>query len=383
VVSQREIRYATVHPEGYVFGKDDTTLQESVASRPALIVLDRNIERIYGNEIRSYVNDRLNCKGYAIVEPVESEKTLDQVERICAHAVNAGLPRDGVIIAVGGGVTLDIAGFAASIFRRGVSYIRIPTSLIGLIDVGVGIKQGVNFLDKKSILGAFYPAMVNINEPAFLATLPLRDLSAGIAEIIKIAVVRDEQLFTALELDIETLLEQRFQHPSIGREVILRAEYLMMDELHQNLFETDLRRLADFGHSFSPMIETATEYAVNHGEAVAVDMALSAAIAVVKGLCARRDVDRILRMLSAARLPLIHGVCTMDRLLKSLIDVRAHRAGDLNLIVPVEIGKAEFVQEVTPADLSAALAILVEEQQLHGGHTGGSWRDASTVRAVA
>jgi 3-dehydroquinate synthase len=293
------------------------------------------------------------------------------------------LPRDGVIIAVGGGVALDIAGFAAAIFRRGIGYIRVPTSLIGLIDVGVGIKQGINFLGKKSILGAFYPASVNINDRAFLATLPARDLSAGIAEMIKVALVRDEQLFARLETHIDELLEQRFQHSSIGQEVILRAEYLMMDELHGNLFETDLRRLSDFGHSFSPMIETATQYSVNHGEAVAVDMALSAAIAVVKGVCLRRTFDRIRSLLSAARLPLFHGVCTMDRLLKSMKDVRAHRAGSLNLVVPLEIGRADFVQEVTPAELAAALAYLIEEQQLHGSNSGGSRRDASTVRAVA
>jgi 3-dehydroquinate synthetase len=383
VVSQREIRYATVHPEGYVFDENNTAIADAVGRRAALFVVDRNIDRLYGADIKSYLNVRVDCRDYVIVDPAESAKTWEQVERICGDAVRAGLPRDGVIVGVGGGVTLDLAGFAASIFRRGINYIRVPTSLIGLIDVGVGIKQGINFLDKKSILGAFYPAMVNINDSTFLSTLPSRHLSSGIAEIIKIAIVRDQYLFALLETHVDELLKDHFQNSSAALEIILRAEYLMMDELHDNLFETRLRRLADFGHSFSPLIETASRHAVNHGEAVAMDMLLSTAIAVVKGMCRRRNFDRVRNLVLAAGLPLSHEVCTLDRLLKSLTDVRAHRAGDLNLIVPVEIGKADFVQEVSPDELATALVYTIEGQELNGSIVSGPWGNASAVRAVA
>jgi 3-dehydroquinate synthetase len=383
VISQREIRYATVHPARYVFDQQSDTVREAVGQCPVLFVVDRNIDSLYGADIKSYADDRMDCRGYVVVRPDESDKTWDQVQHICAHAVRAGLPRDGIIVGVGGGVTLDIAGFAASIFRRGIRYIRVPTSLIGLIDVGVGIKQGINFLDKKSILGAFYPAAVNINDQTFLSTLAPRYLSAGIAEIIKIAIVRDQYLFALLETHVGELLEQRFQNPSVAMKVILRAEYLMMDELHDNLFEVDLRRLADFGHTFSPTIETATKHSINHGEAVAIDMLISTAIAVVKGICDRRSLDRVRNLLSASGLPLTHEVCTTDRLMKSLHDARAHRAGNLNLIVPVRIGEADFVQEVSLGEVAKALAYVIGEQEFNGSIVGGPWRDASAVRAVA
>src|SRR5262245_20880151 len=185
VVAQREIRYATVNPEGYVFDRDNTALREAIGHRPVLFVVDRNIDHLYGDDIKTYSN-QLYCRDYFLVEPTEFAKSWQQVERICANAIHACLPRDGVIVSVGEVVTLDVAGFAASVIRRGINYIRVPTSLIGLIDVGVGIKQGINFLNKKSIIGAFYPAMVNINDPTFLATLPDAHLSSGIAEIIKI-----------------------------------------------------------------------------------------------------------------------------------------------------------------------------------------------------
>jgi 3-dehydroquinate synthase len=277
---------------------------------------------------------------------------------------------------------LDVAGFAASIFRRGVHFIRIPTSLIGLIDVAVGIKQGVNFLNKKSIIGAFYPAMVNINDLTFLATSPVRHLSSGIAEIVKIAIVRDESLFALLETHMDALLDERFQNSSVALEIILRAEYLMLDELHDNLFEDRLRRLADFGHTFSPVIETASGHSVSHGEAVGMDIILSTAIAVVKGVCARSHFDRVRNLLLAARLPLTHDVCTLDRLMTSLNEARAHRAGSLNLIVPLRIGKADFVQEVGADELALALAYTTGGQQPHDSIVSGSWRNVSQARAL-
>src|SRR5204863_2306235 len=132
--------------------------------------------------------------GYLSTDGSDTAQNWGAVQRICDAAIEAQLPRNGIMLGVGGGVTLDITGFAASIFRRGVDYVRLPTSLIGLTDVAVGIKHAINIGAKKSIVGAFYPAMLNINDFTFLATLPQRHISSGIAEIIKMAVVRDAQL---------------------------------------------------------------------------------------------------------------------------------------------------------------------------------------------
>src|SRR5205823_13028969 len=258
VAAAREIRYSTIHPAANVLNPNNPAIQSAVGDRPVLAVVDQRINALYGAALRTYLEQKTRLSGYILVNGAEASKTWAPVQRICETAVKVQLPRNGVMVAVGGGVALDVVGFAASIFRRGVNFIRVPTSLIGLIDVGVGIKHGINVADKKSIVGAFYPAMVNINDSAFLSTLPDRHISCGLAEIIKMAIVRDADLFALLEKHVGTLIDKRFQDSAVAQDVLIRAEHLMMQELQPNLFESDLRRLADFGHSFSPAIEHAS-----------------------------------------------------------------------------------------------------------------------------
>jgi 3-dehydroquinate synthase len=286
-------------------------------------------------------------------------------------------------MAVGGGVTLDVAGFVASIFRRGVSFVRIPTSLIGLVDVAVGIKQGINVDNKKSIVGTFYPATLNINDPTFLATLPQRHVSCGMAEIIKMAVVRDAKLFAILENVASQLIASKFQCPAAGRDIILRAERLMMQELQPNLFESELRRLADFGHTFSPAIESASGWSINHGEAVGLDMLISTAIAREKGLCSNETLFRLHNLLRISKLPVIHPVCERQLLVNAISSAKSHRGGRVNLVVPREIGKAEFVDHVRAKEIEMALRHLRAEKTHNVCSPRGSGRDTSAARVVA
>jgi 3-dehydroquinate synthase len=355
ITAPHPIRYSTLHPEGYVLDPESPAIAEAVGARPLLAAVDRHIDRLYGADLRAYLDRRTDCRGFVLVEGCEKAKSWEQARLVCDQAIRAGLPRDSVILAVGGGVTLDVAGFAAAIFRRGVRYVRVPTSLIGLVDVGVGIKQAINVGDKKNIVGAFYPPAANINDPTFLSTLPKRHLACGLAEIIKMAVVLDADLFATLEAHARDLVEERFQGPGAARRVLLRAEYLMMRELQGNLFEADLRRLPDFGHTFSPVLETASGYSLAHGEAVAIDMILSTTIAVNRGLCERETLDRLRSLLAAADLPLGHDVCCADLVMDCLDSARAHRGGELNLVVPLGLGTAGFIQDVGRREIEEAL----------------------------
>ena len=355
ITAPHPIRYSTLHPEGYVLDPESPAIAEAVGARPLLAAVDRQIARMYGADLRAYLDRRTDCRGFVLVDGCEKAKSWEQARRVCDQAIRAGLPRDGAILAVGGGVTLDVAGFAAAIFRRGVRYVRVPTSLIGLVDVGVGVKQAINVGDKKNIVGAFYPPATNINDLTFLSTLPKRHLACGLAEIIKMAVVLDADLFATLETHVRELVEKRFQGPGVGRQVLLRAEYLMMRELQGNLFEADLRRLPDFGHTFSPVLETASGYSLAHGEAVAIDMILSTTIAVNRGLCEPETLDRLRSLLAAADLPLGHDVCCADLVMDCLDSARAHRGGELNLVVPLGLGTAGFIQEVDRHEIEEAL----------------------------
>jgi 3-dehydroquinate synthase len=354
---RREISYSIHHTRYGAFDTRDVTLAEVADGAPLIMVIDRNVDAVHGTAIRAYSRKHLNVKASVTVDASEQAKGVEQVEQICRAAADAALPRHGLIVAVGGGVTLDIAGLAASMFRRGVSYIRVPTTLVGLVDVAVGIKQGVNAFGRKNILGSFFPPMASVNDYSLLRTSSRRSISCGLAEILKIALVRDEKLLAALEDHGRELLSSRCQTPTVvASPVLRRAETLMMEELAPNLFETDLARLVDFGHTFSPLIETASDYGIAHGEAVALDILMSTGIAVARGLCASDLPKRLTTLFPALNLPMWHErLPDVDDLLRALDGVVAHRGGNLNLVVPTRAGAATFVQHVTTPELAAAL----------------------------
>jgi 3-dehydroquinate synthase len=163
--------------------------------------------------------------------------------------------RDEPVIAVGGGVLLDIAGLAANLYRRGVPYIRVPTTLVGLVDASVGAKTGINFEDRRNRLGTYYPPVAAYLDKSFLATLDTIEISSGLGEILKLAVIKDCRLFELLEQFGAELVDTKFAGVACADEVINRATTGMMDELQPNLWEKNLERVVDFGHSFSPNIE--------------------------------------------------------------------------------------------------------------------------------
>ena len=361
VSCQREFSYTILHPARPVLDPEELALSEAVAGRPVLLVADKNVWRLFGKQICEYAGRHFNCLATVTVHGTERRKDWTQIRKVCSEALRVGLPRDGVIVAFGGGVTLDLAGMAASLYRRGVAYVRVPTTLVGIIDTAVGIKQGFNFESRKNMLGAFYPPEGVINDINFLRTLSSAELACGVAEIIKMGMVREGSLITLLEDHGATLIRNNFQAPTgLAMEVLLRAERVMIEELRPNLFEKCQARLADFGHTFSPALERASGYGLRHGEAVALDMVLSTAIAVRRGLCAESLFNRLVDLCRKMGLPLESPLLRPELLLCSVHETRLHRSGDLNLVVPVELGRADFLQEVTLDDLDHALAMIEE-----------------------
>jgi len=359
VSGHREISYAILHPARPVLDLEELALAEVVADRPVLIVSDKNVWRLFRKQICAYARRHLKCLAEVTIEGAERRKDWLQVKKICSGALRVGLPRDGVIVAFGGGVTLDLSGMAASLYRRGVAYVRVPTTLVGIVDTAVGIKHGFNFRARKNLLGAFYPPDGVINDINFLRTLTPAELACGVAEIIKMGIVSDGVLIELLEEHGEILMRSKFQSPhGQALDVLLRAERVMIEELQPNLFEKRQARLADFGHTFSPRLERASEYRLRHGEAVALDMMLSTAIAVRRKLCAEGLFTRLVRLYRAVGLPLSSPYLQPELLLGSLHETRLHRSGDLNLVVPRDFGRADFLQEVTQEDLDDALAML-------------------------
>jgi len=343
----------------------------SIGAESALIVTTPTVAELYAGQLFACLQSKGASVEIMTINCTEASKGLDQVTRVCQRAAEFGLGRKGLLIGVGGGVCTDIVTVAASWIRRGIGYIRVPTTLIGQIDAGIGIKGAVNFQRKKSYLGCFFAPRAVVITPSFLATLPHRHLREGFAEMIKIAIVRDAALFELIELCGSELLEDGFQKGhSKQNEVIWRSIAGMLAELEPNIFEDQTyERLVDFGHTFSPALESISNFEITHGEAVSIDIAVSTALGHAMTFIDDQTSHRILSSLITMDLPIWSCRLELDVCRRALADCSLHRGGKPNLVVPADIGHAKFLtDEQTIVDrLGDALKFLEHLSSKIGG----------------
>lgn len=323
-------------------------LSGAIGDRQALVVSTPRVAELYAGPITSALIEAGHNAGLFVRPFNETSKHLNAVEEICDEYYRRQLDRKSVLIAVGGGVCSDLVTVAASWIRRGISHMRVPTTLIGQIDAAIGIKGAVNFKHKKSALGSFYPPEYVVVQPSFLRTLPQDHLRAGLAEVVKIAIVTDAQLFALLQAHGKELLDSNFTiRQDLSADLLWTAAIRMVEQLQPNLYENkSLQRLVDFGHTFSPAVESHSQFSILHGEAVAIDIALSAIIGEQLSLITEADSSSILKLLASFGLPITSDVLDYDLALASLEDACRHRGGSVNLVVPVKIGLGAFIEEI-------------------------------------
>ncbi len=354
-----DVSYRVAETED-VLSPENDALARAARTAPGdrrLIVVDETVLADRSGEITGYFRARGVTPTVLALPGGEQTKVLASVERIAEAADSAALSRRDPIVAIGGGVLTDMVGLAAGLYRRGTPYVRIPTTLIGLVDAAVGVKTAVNFHGHKNRLGFFHAASDTLLDRRFLRTLSTRHITNGLAEIVKMGVIADVELFDLLDTHAERLVDGRLDGPE-GRRVIRLAVGSMLAELQPNLWEHDLRRAVDFGHTFSPALEMAAQPGMLHGEAVSVDMALSCALAVGQGLQTADEALRVLALLRRVGLPVRHEHCTVPFLLAALQEATRHRGGEQNLPLPIGIGKCFFAAGVTEAELRRASALL-------------------------
>ncbi|HEX5684347.1 MAG TPA: iron-containing alcohol dehydrogenase [Ideonella sp.] len=338
----------------------------TLADAPAcgVVVIDSQVEQHFGERIRAYFAARGAAPSFLVLHCAEQTKTLQRAEQVVRCLDAAKTRRRTPIIAMGGGVLLDIVGMAASQYRRGTPYVRVPTTLLAMVDAAIGVKVGVNFDGRKSRLGYYYPPTAVLIDRAFLTVLPERHIRNGLAEVLKIALMLDAELVAMLELHGRELIAERFQS-SAGAQLMRRATVLMLDQLEPNLWEANLDRVVDFGHSFSPVVEMAAAEELLHGEAVAIDMVLSSTIAWQRGMIGRMVWDRIVSLVAALGLPLTHPCCGPGLLWRGLQETVLHRDGRQRLPMPTAIGQSVFCNDVTFAEVEDACRRV---QALQGRH---------------
>lgn len=281
-----------------LFDLNNNSLLEPDGSSRRLVFVDSNVKKHFSKTILGYFQKNSPGSVVISVNANESLKTLDSSLLLINHMEEFGLLRRAEpVIAIGGGSLLDSVGFACSIYRRGVPYIRIPTTLLGIVDVSVAIKTGVNHLGRRNRLGTYYPPTSVFLYRKFIETQSDREICNGLGEIFKLAIIDDLGLFTLLEGNAALLRSEKFQYGAVPVKVINRAITVMINNLQSNLWEENLMRAVDFGHSFSPLIEQESLPELLHGEAVALDCLFSCCLAFNRGLLDELDLSRIFQVL--------------------------------------------------------------------------------------
>ena len=278
---------------------DRELLDSQIGGHDLLVVTNTTVAPLYLATLRATLTGRRIAE--CVLPDGEQHKTLQTAARVFDAQVEARMNRDATVLALGGGVVGDIAGFAAACYQRGVGYVQIPTTLLAQVDSSVGGKTGVNHPGGKNLIGAFYQPLAVIADTDTLATLPDRELRAGLAEVIKYGCVWDPELFEWLELNLSKL---RRRDPAalahaIGRSCAIKAAVVASDEK-----ELNVRAILNFGHTFGHAIESATHYETFlHGEAVGLGMLMATDLSHRLGLIDATTLERVQNLLKLAGLP--------------------------------------------------------------------------------
>ena len=334
-----------------LIGRAGEEIRPLMRRKQAVIVTDESVARYHLAELESSLANAGIAHQAVVLPPGEGTKDLAHFGRLVDEVLGLGIERGTMLVALGGGVIGDIAGFAAATLLRGIDFVQIPTTLLAQVDSSVGGKTAINTAVGKNLLGAFYQPRLVLADTAALGTLPRRELRAGYAEIVKYGLIRDIEFFNWLEANGETVcdLEPTALTHAITVSCRMKAAIVATDER-----ESGERELLNFGHTFGHALEAETGFGdrLRHGEAVALGMVLAFDFAVQLGFASGQDAHRVRRHLAAAGLPTVLGEIGLsgrnaDRLLAHMGKDKKVRDGRIALILPRRIGDAFVTRDVT------------------------------------
>ncbi|NJD37571.1 MAG: 3-dehydroquinate synthase [Geobacter sp.] len=317
----------------------------------AAIVTNPTVAPLYA----ATVTDALRAAGFhpVLIEIPDGEeyKTAATLQQVYDRLIAGGLDRHSFIVALGGGVVGDLAGFAAATYLRGIPFVQVPTTLLAQVDSSVGGKTGIDHPQGKNLIGAFYQPRLVLSDVNTLNTLSQRHYRAGLAEVVKYGAVLDADLFALLEAETEALLQLDSQ---LLERVIARCCEIKACVVEQDERESGLRAVLNYGHTLGHAFETLAGYQdLLHGEAVAIGMALAAGLSVREGYCSVDDAERIVGLLQRMGLPTVAPPVEEEALVLALGRDKKNRSGTLQYVCNRGIGAHAFHQ-VTPAMLAAA-----------------------------
>ena len=377
------VRYGyDVHFTSGLFREDNLLLLETLATdkkgSPArmLVVVDEGVVQSHRGllgQIDAYAarhQNRLQLVSDPLRVPggEQCKNSVDSLDLVLKQVNDFGIDRHSYILAIGGGAVLDMAGYAAALAHRGIRFIRVPTTVLAQCDSGVGVKNGINAFGKKNFLGTFVPPSAVLNDFEFLTTLEDRDWRCGLAEAVKVALIKDASFFDMIERHAASLAKRDI---TLTQQVIHRCAVMHLEHIKCNNdpFEKGSSRPLDFGHWAAHKLEQLTDYTLRHGEAVAIGIALDSVYSHLSGLLSSKALNRILRTFEALGLQLYSAALLENiphapegtlSVFEGLQEFREHLGGELTLMLLNKIGSAVNVHQADETLYRRAIQILKE-----------------------
>ncbi|KAI5454637.1 hypothetical protein NCC49_003530 [Naganishia albida] len=333
-----------------------------------LIVIDQNVAGIYKETIDKYFSHYSIPVAWKIIKGGEINKNMDTFNEIVDFMDAEGLIRKEPVLVVGGGLVTDVAGYACASYRRSSNFIRVPTTLIGLIDASVSIKVGLNHKKLKNRLGAYHAPQDTYLDFSFLKTLPVGQVRNGTAELIKISTCADKRVWDLLVKHGKDLVENAYGYKEGAEHLLGPAEEIekkgidvMLKLETPNLHELGLDRVIAFGHSWSPTLELTPKVPLRHGHAINIDMAYSITLGHKRGLLSDAQRDEYFNLVTSIGLSIDHECFNDELIVVATQAIKKTRDGKQRFVVPEgEFGKCTFLNDVTDEELIETLKIHKE-----------------------
>jgi 3-dehydroquinate synthase len=349
IVSHALGRYP-VYVETGVLGRLGALVEQHLSGRRVAMIADAEVHRLY----RDGRLGPVTWKDEALTfEPGERSKTREEWSRLSDELLRRGYGRDSGIVALGGGVAGDLAGFVAATYMRGVPYLQTPTTLLAMLDASVGGKTGVDTAEGKNLIGAFHPPAAVIADPATLATLPEREFRGGLAEAVKHGVIADSAYFDWIEREADAILRH---DPAALERLVRRSVEIKADVVSADEREGGRRAILNAGHTVAHALERASSYRIPHGEAVALGLVAEAALGEQLGIAAPGLAARIAAVLTCLGLPVrLAPVLSPDAVVPAMASDKKNRARTIHFALPSAVGAMGAEGEWTVAAPEGAI----------------------------
>jgi 3-dehydroquinate synthase len=325
-------------------------LHQYIISDNFILVTDRNVYNLYKDEIDGLLNERENIY---VIPSGETNKNLEELSNIYKILIQRNIDREGKVFCLGGGVVGDLAGFAAATYKRGIEYIQIPTTLLSQVDSSIGGKTGIDFGGHKNIIGSFYFPLITLIDTSFIHTLPEKEITCGLGEIIKYGLIEDYEFFKHIEKNIKKIYnrDMRVLPAIIEKSVDIKSTIVEKDKL-----DLGLRQKLNLGHTIGHSMESFFKYEkYNHGEAVILGMMYESNIAYQKNLIDKEYYNEIIGVLNTLVEQSIFNSFEIKILIEYMKNDKKNKEGKISFVLPTGRGTVDLFYDVEEKFIEKAI----------------------------